>query len=228
MQARDRRARHRGKAAENRCRHRPEALLELLCAAWTLKRDTVDAHGRPSLQWLWHLRQRRQAEDAERRRHVIGRVGRPVTPSAEHAERILGFEEQRPARHLEVRKQPDLDRGDDRIAAAAAAQRVEQLAVMVGIDASHDAVRRDDFERAHVVDGESVAAPVEREPAAEQVADHADAGARAVHRREAVPRDRVDDVAPARTRLDVGDALVRVDVDDSVVQVDLQQERVLE
>ena len=74
------------------------------------------------------------------------------------------------------REQLELDRGDDREAATAAAQRPEQIGLVLGVGVDELAVGGHELDRAHVVGGQAVLAAEKAHPAPERVADHADIG----------------------------------------------------
>jgi hypothetical protein len=131
-----------------------------------------------------HRLERRQAEDPERRRDRVRRGAAPVSPSAEKCIRILGGEEHRSTGDFRVGQKPDLDRGDDGVATTAAPERVEQVAMVVLVHATNHSVRCDDFERAYVIDRQTVTTAIEGQPSAEQVPDDAYRGRGPVHCRQ--------------------------------------------
>jgi hypothetical protein len=99
---------------------------------------------------------------------------------------------------------------------------------VVLVDPTPAAVRGHDLERADVVDGQAVLAAVERQTAAEQVADHPDRRRRAMHRGESVRDDGGDHVAPHRAGLHARHARLGLDLDFAVVEGELQQDGPLE
>src|SRR4051812_21605845 len=76
--------------------------------------------------------------------------------------------------------------GDDRVAAATAAQRPEQVGLVIGVDGHSFASRGDDLDRTYAIAGEPVLAAEPAEAAADRVADNADVGRRAGQRGEPV------------------------------------------
>jgi hypothetical protein len=112
-----------------------------------------------------------------------------------------------------ARSPSQLERGHDREAAAAAANRPEELGVGLGVDAADRALGVDDLGGEDRVRRETVLACEPAETAAERVAEHADVVGRACERSEAVRGSRVGDLLPDDAGLDACAAVVRVDVD---------------
>ena len=77
-----------------------------------------------------------------------GDARRPVAVGADRVGADLGREEQRAGVDLGDRQQVDVQRGDDRVAAAAAAQRPEEVGVVLGVDRARLAVGGDQLDRA--------------------------------------------------------------------------------
>ena len=121
----------------------------------------------------------------------------------------------------------DLHRGHDAEAAAAAAQRPEQVRVVVGVDAAQPPVGGHDLDRQHAVGGQAVLAAEPADAAAEAVADHADVGRGAGQRGEAVLGGGLGDLEPQRAGGDAGAARLGVDLDAAHAR-GAEQDRVLE
>ena len=161
----------------------------------------VDHHDRAAADRLRDLRQRRQLHDPERGRDVVGRVGGPLRRrpcSTRSASRPVPDHEA--GVDLGQRVEAELERGDDAEVAAAAAQRPEQLGVVVGVGADELAVGGDELDRGQAVGLQAVAAGEPAHAAAERVAGDADVGRGAVQRDQAVRGGGVDDVLPQRRR----------------------------
>ena len=76
-----------------------------------------------------------------------GTVGGPVAVGADRLGADLGREEQGAGVDLGDRQQLDVQGGDDRVAAAAAAQRPEEVGVVLGVDGARLAVGGDQLDR---------------------------------------------------------------------------------
>ena len=147
----------------------------------------LDERERVPAQRLRHLGERREAHDAAARASPSsGTVSVHSSQALEHLLRPLDREEEDARVHLGDREEPQLDRGHDREAAAAAADRPEELRVVVRVDAADTAVGVDDLGREDRVRGEAVLAGEPAEAAAERVAENADVVRRAGERGEAV------------------------------------------
>ena len=119
----------------------------------------------------------------------------------------------------------ELECGDDREAPAAAAQRPEQLGLVIGVDAQALARGEYELERAHVVAGQPIRAAQPAGPAAQREPRDADARRQAEHGSEPVLAGGRGDVARQRARAGAHD----VAVDCNVTQArGLQQHRALE
>ncbi len=173
----------------------------------------VDDDERPAAQRLRDRRQRREVEEAERRRDGVRCLGRPVGPATQHALGLVAV----PDEHAGIRRldrvEPELEGRDDAEAAAATAQRPEELGVLRRVGAHVLAVGGDELDRGEAVGGEAEPAGVPADAAAEAVAGDADVGRAAVQRREPVVGGGLGRVHPERAALDAGDAAGRVDGD---------------
>jgi hypothetical protein len=98
---------------------------------------------------------------------------------------------------------------------------------VVAVDAAQDAVRGDELDGQHVVGGQAVAAGVERQAAAEQVADDTDVRRGAVHDGEAVLGRRDDDVLPLGAGADACAQRGGIDLH-LAAEVRLHEERVVQ
>ena len=93
-----------------------------------------------------------------------------------------------------MRDEPELDCGDDPEAAAAAAQRPEEIGLLFTVGADESSVGGHELDRVDVARGESVLAAEPAEAAAEGVADDADVGRGTGERGEAVLCSRLDEL----------------------------------
>ena len=146
----------------------------------------VDRQQRPAADRLGHVGDRRRGDEADHRGDVVGDAGGPVAVGAHRVGAELGREDEGAGVDLGDREQASVQGGDDRVAAAAAAQRPEEVGVVLGVDRARLAVGGDQLDRLHAVAGEAVAAAEPAEAAAEGVAGDADVGRGAGHRAEAV------------------------------------------
>ena len=162
---------------------------------------------------LGHLRDRRDLEQPAERRHVLGRVARPLGPRAEHLAGALHRPDQPPGERLGDGVERDLELGHDAEAPTAAAKRPEEVRVRLRVCAENLAVGGDDLGREHARRGEAVLARHPADPAPERVADDPHVRGRAVERGEAVLDCGVDDVDPDRPGGDARDARLDVDLD---------------
>jgi hypothetical protein len=173
----------------------------------------VDGQQRRAAQGLGHVRERRRGDEADHGGDVVGDGRRPVAVGAHRLRADIGGEEQGPCVDLGDRQQVDVKGGDDRIAAAAAAQRPEQVGVVVGVDRSLLAVGGDDLDRIEAVAGEPVLAPEPAQPAAEGEADHPDVGRGPRHPAEPMPVGRLAHLQRQHPGLDPGRLRLGVDLD---------------
>ena len=149
-----------------------------------------------SAQGRRHVIDRRQPEQRDRGRDLVRQRRRPRGEGVEHPLDRRGAEDHRPAEELGDRHEVELQRGGDPEPALASAHRPEQLGVALGGDPADRPVGPHQLDGADVVGGEPVAAREVAHPAAEGVADHADARRGAGERSQTV-RDRgVDDGPP--------------------------------
>jgi hypothetical protein len=189
--------------------------------------DRFDERERAAAKRLGDVRQRREAEDPANRRDLVRRRLGPFPPRVEHFRRALPGEEERARIHVRERVEPELDRGDDAEAAAAAAERPEELRLVFLVDAAQPPVGRDQLDRDDAVRREAELPPIPAQAAAQRVADHRHVRRRAVEGGEAELGRLRNDVGPARGRADAGDFSGGVD-GDSLEGVRLQEDRVVE
>jgi hypothetical protein len=151
-----------------------------------------------------------QVHQQHSRAQRVGRAGDPLAVAHERLGRALDGEACGAGVDLGDRMQAQLHRGDHPEAAATAAQRPEEVGVVVG-GRGHDApVGRDDLGAQQAVGREAVAASKPAEPAAEGVARHAHRGGGARQGREPEGRRGRQDIAPDGARADAGDPPVGV------------------
>ena len=136
-----------------------------------------------------------------------------LAPSLQHLGGRLGGPPQQPGVDLGDRKQPQLDRGDHAEAAAAAAQRPEQVRLGAGVGAHDPAVGGDDLDRLDVVGRQPVGPAQPAHPAADCVADHADIGRGARQCRQAMLGRGLDDLDPDGAGLGPGNPRGGIDAD---------------
>jgi hypothetical protein len=126
-----------------------------------------------------------------------------------------------------VREQPELERGHHAEVAAAAADRPEQVGVLLGGGTDELAPGCDELDRGDVVGREPVLAGEPRQAAADGVAHDADVRRGARQREQAVRRGRLGHLDPQRPGRDARD--LRLDVDlDAAHALRGDQDRVLE
>ena len=118
----------------------------------------VDRQQRDAAQRLGHVGDRRRGDEADDRGDLVGEAGGPVAVGAHRLGADRGREEQGAGVDLGDREQVELQGGDDRVAAATAAQRPEQVGVVLGVDRARLAVGGDQLDRPHAVAGEAVSA----------------------------------------------------------------------
>jgi hypothetical protein len=110
------------------------------------------------------------------------------SPSADSFPAELGRKHEDARVEVGHRDQVDVQGGNDRVVAAATAERPEEILASVGVDGDRLAGRGDQLDRPHVVAGEPEPTPEPAHPTAERVADHADVDRGARQRAEAVRR----------------------------------------
>ncbi|HWC27071.1 MAG TPA: hypothetical protein VG474_10860 [Solirubrobacteraceae bacterium] len=167
---------------------------------------------RRAAQRLGQLVGHRQRPDEAGGAQLVGRVRDGVAPAGEHADGVLDRVGDVGDEHLGAeRVQPQLEGRDDPEVAAAAAQRPEQVGVLVGARADLAAVPEDDLGGDEVVDGHAVAAALVRDTAAEREAGDAGFGHDAARSCEAERRADGIDVGPRGAALHVHGAPGSVD-----------------
>ena len=176
-------------------------------------RRAVDHHDLAAAQERRQRRVRRQLHDPQRGRHAVGRVLRPRRPGREHALGLGPVPEHEAGVDLAQRVELELERGDDAEVAAAAAQRPEQLGIVVRVRADQLAVGGHQLDRGDAVGLQAVAAGEPAHAAAERVAGDADGRRRAVQRDEAVRGGGVDDLLPEHAGAGAAALADRVDLD---------------
>ena len=139
----------------------------------------------------------------------------------------LEREEERARVDLRDREQLELERRDDAVVAAAAADGPEQVGLVVVVDAAQLAVGRDDLDRGQGVRLEAVLAAQPAHAPAERVAGDADRARRARQRREAGRGGLVRHGAPADARAHASAASRDVDLE-LLESVGAHEQRVLE
>ena len=159
-------------------------------------RERAPAHG------LGELRQRREVDDVRPRGDLLGQAVQQRGPRAQDLGGPLEAEEQRARVQLAHGHDRELERGHDPEVPAAAAQRPEQLGLVLGVGAHEVAVGGDELDRGHRVGLQAVLAGQPADPAAERVADDADVRRGAVQAREPELRQPRRHVLPARRRAD--------------------------
>ena len=123
--------------------------------------------------------------------------------------------------------QRELDRGDRREGAAAAAQSPEEIGLGLRVAAHQFALSGDRLDGQHAVGGQAVPAAVPPDAAPERVADHAGVGRRAVEASETLGAGGRDDIAPEHPGLGTRAATRRVDLQPGHVRR-LDEQRALE
>ena len=174
-----------------------------------------------------HVRDRRRAQEADHRARLVGQLGRPVAIAAHGVGAELGREQQRPGVDIGHLDQLEVQRGDDRVGAAAAAQGPEQLRVVVGVDGPLLAVRGHQLERPNLVAGPAVTPPEPAQAAAEGVAGDADVRRGAGQKAEPVLLRGGAQVHRQDPGADPGGAPLRVDLDPAQA-LGLDHDRALE
>ncbi len=188
---------------------RPQQLASGRLAA---EEHGLDDDELPATKRLGHLRDGRDLEQPGDGRHLLGGVLRPLSPGAEHLGRTVDRPDQPPRVRLRERVEGDLELGHDPEAAAAAAQRPEQLGVRLGVGVDDLAVGRHDLGGENARRREPVLARQPADAATERVPDDADVGRGAVQRGEPVRDGGLDDVAPDRPGGDACGEPPRVDL----------------
>src|SRR4029079_3267988 len=157
-------------------------------------------------------RPRRHGYEGEEAVEVIWSVLDPAVPGAHHFGRAVERPEHRPPNHGADWMEPEGQRGDDAEVAAAAADRPEEVAVLLLVGGHKGAVGENDVSRDDVVDREPVL-PGEVADAAPKREPHPGRGEDSTRRRESEGMRRVVDVPKGATALDGRKLLVRVDAD---------------
>ena len=176
----------------------------------------ADGHGTdpPAVPCLGHERRRRRPGEDQEHRQLPGRLGgdRPIG-----VEDLLGPLEgpgDEPA--VDGRAdlmQPERELGDDAEVGAGAADRPEQLGVLVAAGGADLAVGGDDLDLLEVVDGPAEPAGQIAKAAAEGQAGHADLGDEAEHGGQPVLLGRLVDVLEQAAGSDVGEPGIGIDAD---------------
>ena len=184
----------------------------------------VDDDEPASAERLGNVGQRRDLQQASRGGHLVGRRLCPLDVAAEHVGCLLPGPDEHPGDEGVDAVEGDLDRDDDAEAAAAAAQRPEEIGVLHGVGTDERAVGGDELDGEHALGREAVLAREPADAAAERVADDADVRRGAVQGGQAGGVGGAGDVLPPGARLDAGAACVDVDLDAAQV-AHVDQER---
>ena len=171
-----------------------------------------DRDERPAPQRLRHDGDRRQPKQPDGRGHRVRRRLGPGRVGQEHLAGLLDGPEEVAGVHLVDRVEAELEGRHGAEVAAPAAERPEQLGVAVAVDPPVLAVGAHQFDRQHAVGREAVAASQQAHSAAQRVADHADAAARAPQAGQPELGGRPGDVRPQGAGLDAGDPAPGVDL----------------
>ena len=102
----------------------------------------VDRQQRPAADRLGHVRERRRGDEADHRGDLVGLLDGPVAVGADRVGADLGREDERAGVDLGKLEHVDVQGGDDRVAAAAPAQRPEEVGAVLGVDRALLARRR--------------------------------------------------------------------------------------
>ena len=174
-----------------------------------------------------HVGDRREVHQRRPRHELVGQRGQQRAPGVQHLGRALEREEHRSGVELVDRVDGELDRGHDAEVAAAAAQRPEQVGVVLGVRAHEAAVGGDELERGHGVGLQPVLAGQPAHAAAERVAGDPDVRRRAVQARQAVGREPRRDAIPLDAGADADALGPGVDAD-LLERADVQQQGVVQ
>ena len=222
---------------QRRRRHRPErvdlgpevaqGLDERRALCRVAGEGRFDDHEFAPAERLRHVGDRRQAQEPSDRGDLVGDGLDPPPPGVQHFAGALDREEEDAGTRLRDRVKPELDRRHDAEAPATAAERPEQLAVVVRVRADQVALRRHELDRGDAVRCEPEAARVPAHATAERVAHDADVGRRAVQRGEPVRDGGVDHVEPDDAGFGPRDSCGWIDAH-AAHAVRLDQDRVLQ
>jgi len=166
------------------------------------------------VQFFVDDRQRRDRAEPDDVAELIGRVGGEVTVEAQYVDGVLGRPEHRSGEHGGADAvQRETERGDDAEVAAPAAQRPEQVGVIVGRRPDNLALGGDQLGLHQVVDGEPVLAHQPADPAAQTETTDPGVAHDAARGGQTERLCLVVDIAPQGTALDQGPALDGIDRD---------------
>jgi hypothetical protein len=144
----------------------------------------LDDRERLATDGFGDLRDRREIHEPTDRGQLVGEIAlSQLSPGVQDLGATIDRIPQDSRVRLCDRKQLELDCGHDAEAAAAAAQRPEQVWLVFAVGAQEAAVGGHELDRAHVVGGQAVLASENTDPAPERVAGHADIGRGACERR---------------------------------------------
>ncbi len=161
---------------------------------------------------LGDIGQRRDLKYPRPGAHLVRQARHPVAPRVEDVRRPLP----RPGQHAGIKLwhgvHLQLQRGHNAEVPAAAAQRPEELGLVLVVGAHELPVRGDELGRAHAVAGQAVLASEPAVATAERVADDPDLGRGAGQSSEPRGRGQRAHVAPLRGRADADAAVLEVDL----------------
>ncbi len=191
--------------------HQRRHVLDGLLLAAEVAPD--DAAHLAQVDVLGERRSRRDRVVAEEAVELARSVGDEVAVGGEHLDALLDRPEGRSGEHGVHLVCPEPERGDDPEVAAAAAQRPEEVGVLVGARRHLTAVREHDLGVEQVVDAEAVLAREVPEPAAEREAADTGGGDDAARHGEPVLVGRAIDLAQRAAAADAHGPRLRVDLD---------------
>ena len=203
---------------------RPQQLGCLLLAH---QAHGFDDRERLTAQELGDVLERWELEQPPDRGHLLGHARNPLAPGVQDLGGAIEREEENARVDLADGEQVELERRDDAEVAAAAAQRPEQLGLVVAIGPQEPAIRGHELDRRHAARGQAELAGVPAHSAAERVAGDADVGRRAMQRGQAHLRGARHDVPPLRAATHAGALPLTIDLD-VVERVGLHEDRVFE
>ena len=173
----------------------------------------LDDHEGLAADGLRHLREGRELHLPADGGDLVGRAVHPAAPGLEDLGRALEGEEEDAGVDLGNGVEGELDGGDDAEAPTAAADRPEEIGLVVAVGANLAAVRSHDLDGDDAVRGQAVTAGEPADTAAQRVPDHADVGRGAREAGETVLGGSQADLFPDDAGLGAGDLRLGVDLE---------------